>query len=36
MSREPQQTELLNGRIDGEKVAELAQHLPEIAARMNT
>ena len=33
MSREPQQTELLNGRIDGNKVAELAQHLPEICGR---
>ncbi len=32
MSREPQHTELLNGRIDANKVAELAQHLPEIAA----
>jgi ring-1,2-phenylacetyl-CoA epoxidase subunit PaaE len=31
MSREPQQTELLNGRIDGEKVAELANHMPEIS-----
>jgi ring-1,2-phenylacetyl-CoA epoxidase subunit PaaE len=31
MSREPQQTELLNGRIDGKKVAELANHMPEIA-----
>ncbi|HXP66699.1 MAG TPA: 2Fe-2S iron-sulfur cluster-binding protein, partial [Steroidobacteraceae bacterium] len=31
MSREPQQTELLNGRIDGKKVIELAQQLPEIA-----
>ena len=27
MSREPQQTELLNGRIDGKKVAELANHI---------
>ena len=31
MSREPQHTELLNGRIDGKKVVELAQHLPEIS-----
>ena len=31
MSREPQQTELLNGRIDGKKVAELANHMPEIS-----
>lgn len=31
MSREPQQTALLNGRIDGKKVIELAQQLPEIA-----
>jgi ring-1,2-phenylacetyl-CoA epoxidase subunit PaaE len=30
MSREPQQTEWLNGRIDGRKVRELAQHLVEI------
>jgi ring-1,2-phenylacetyl-CoA epoxidase subunit PaaE len=30
MSREPQHTELLNGRIDGKKVIELAQQLPEI------
>ena len=30
MSREPQQTELLNGRIDAKKVAELARHLAEI------
>jgi ring-1,2-phenylacetyl-CoA epoxidase subunit PaaE len=30
MSREPQQTELLNGRIDGKKVAELAQHISDI------
>src|ERR1700730_4808788 len=27
MSREPQQTELLNGRINGKKVAELAKHI---------
>ncbi len=32
MSREPQHAELLNGRIDGKKVAELAQHLPEISS----
>ena len=31
MSREPQQTELLNGRIDGPKVAQLARRLVEIA-----
>jgi len=30
MSREPQQTELLNGRIDGGKVAELAAQIVEI------
>ncbi len=30
MSREPQHSELLNGRIDGKKVAELAQQLQEI------
>jgi ring-1,2-phenylacetyl-CoA epoxidase subunit PaaE len=30
MSREPQQTELLNGRIDAKKVIELARQLPEI------
>jgi len=30
MSREPQQAELLNGRIDGNKVAELGAHMPEI------
>src|ERR1700722_18779545 len=28
MSREPQQTEWLNGRIDGHKIRELARHLP--------
>ena len=27
MSREPQQSQLLNGRIDGEKVRELARHI---------
>jgi ring-1,2-phenylacetyl-CoA epoxidase subunit PaaE len=32
MSREPQQTEWLNGRIDGAKVRTLASHLGEIAA----
>jgi ring-1,2-phenylacetyl-CoA epoxidase subunit PaaE len=32
MSREPQQTEWLNGRIDGAKVRELARHMTEIAA----
>lgn len=32
MSREPQHTALLNGRIDGAKVAELARRIPEIAA----
>jgi ring-1,2-phenylacetyl-CoA epoxidase subunit PaaE len=31
MSREPQQTEWLNGRIDGAKVRELAHRSPEIA-----
>jgi ring-1,2-phenylacetyl-CoA epoxidase subunit PaaE len=31
MSREPQQTAWLNGRIDGNKVRELAIHLSEIA-----
>jgi ring-1,2-phenylacetyl-CoA epoxidase subunit PaaE len=31
MSREPQHTELLNGRIDAKKVGELAQHLAEIS-----
>jgi ring-1,2-phenylacetyl-CoA epoxidase subunit PaaE len=30
MSREPQQTEVLNGRIDAKKVLELAQQLVEI------
>src|SRR5260370_17955653 len=29
MSREPQQTEWLNGRIDGRKVRELARHMPQ-------
>ena len=32
MSREPQQTEWLNGRIDGPKVRELAHRMPQIAA----
>jgi ring-1,2-phenylacetyl-CoA epoxidase subunit PaaE len=32
MSREPQQTEWLNGRIDGAKVRELAHHMAEVAA----
>jgi ring-1,2-phenylacetyl-CoA epoxidase subunit PaaE len=32
MSREPQQTEWLNGRIDGDKVRQLARHMGEIAA----
>jgi ring-1,2-phenylacetyl-CoA epoxidase subunit PaaE len=31
MSREPQQTELLNGRIDAKKVADLANHIAEIS-----
>ena len=31
MSREPQQTEWLNGRIDGDKVRELARHMPEVS-----
>src|SRR5277367_4871503 len=31
MSREPQHTELLNGRIDAKKVTELAQQLEEIS-----
>jgi ring-1,2-phenylacetyl-CoA epoxidase subunit PaaE len=31
MSREPQQTEWLNGRIDGEKVVTLARHMPEVS-----
>jgi ring-1,2-phenylacetyl-CoA epoxidase subunit PaaE len=32
MSREPQQTQWLNGRIDGAKVRELAHNMAEIAA----
>src|SRR5260370_31739906 len=32
MSREPQHTELLNGRIDAKKVAELARQLVEIGS----
>jgi ring-1,2-phenylacetyl-CoA epoxidase subunit PaaE len=32
MSREPQHTELLNGRIDGAKIAELARQIVEIAS----
>jgi ring-1,2-phenylacetyl-CoA epoxidase subunit PaaE len=31
MSREPQQTEFLNGRIDGRKVTELARHMIDIS-----
>jgi len=31
MSREPQQTEWLNGRIDGDKVCELARYMPEVS-----
>jgi ring-1,2-phenylacetyl-CoA epoxidase subunit PaaE len=31
MSREPQQTAWLNGRIDAPKIRELAHHMPEIA-----
>ena len=31
MSREPQQTEWLNGRIDGRKVHEAASHMAEVA-----
>jgi ring-1,2-phenylacetyl-CoA epoxidase subunit PaaE len=31
MSREPQQTDWLNGRIDGDKVRELARRMPEIS-----
>jgi ring-1,2-phenylacetyl-CoA epoxidase subunit PaaE len=32
MSREPQQTEWLNGRIDGRKVRELAGHMPGVSS----
>jgi ring-1,2-phenylacetyl-CoA epoxidase subunit PaaE len=32
MSREPQQTAWLNGRIDAAKVAELARHIGDVAA----
>jgi ring-1,2-phenylacetyl-CoA epoxidase subunit PaaE len=32
MSREPQQSQLLNGRINGDKVRELARHIAELAA----
>ena len=32
MSREPQQAEWLNGRITGDKVRELARHLPEVSS----
>jgi ring-1,2-phenylacetyl-CoA epoxidase subunit PaaE len=32
MSREPQQTEWLNGRIDGDKVRELARHMAELSS----
>lgn len=32
MSREPQHSELLNGRIDGDKVRELARRIVEIAS----
>jgi ring-1,2-phenylacetyl-CoA epoxidase subunit PaaE len=32
MSREPQQTALLNGRIDAQKVREIAREMPDIAA----
>src|SRR6185437_15529883 len=32
MSREPQHTEWLNGRIDSRKITELAQHMPEITS----
>jgi len=31
MSREPQQTEWLNGRVDGHKVRELARHMAEVS-----
>jgi ring-1,2-phenylacetyl-CoA epoxidase subunit PaaE len=32
MSREPQQAEWLNGRITGDKIRELARHLPEVSS----
>src|SRR6202171_3765685 len=32
MSREPQQTEWLNGRIDGRKIRELAHHMAEVSS----
>jgi ring-1,2-phenylacetyl-CoA epoxidase subunit PaaE len=32
MSREPQQTEWLNGRIDGHKIHELARHMAELSS----
>jgi len=32
MSREPQQTEWLNGRIDGRKIGELVRHMPEVSS----
>jgi ring-1,2-phenylacetyl-CoA epoxidase subunit PaaE len=32
MSREPQQTAWLNGRIDGHKIRELARHMPEVSS----
>lgn len=32
MSREPQQTQWLNGRIDGDKVLELARHMIEVSS----
>src|SRR6202140_430388 len=32
MSREPQQTQWLNGRIDGRKVRELARHMPQVSS----
>ena len=32
MSREPQQAEWLNGRINGDKVRELARHMPEVSS----
>jgi ring-1,2-phenylacetyl-CoA epoxidase subunit PaaE len=32
MSREPQQTQWLNGRINGDKVRELARHIPTVSS----